>query len=53
MDLDGDSRVTGLDLGMVLGAWGQPSCTMDLNLDGIVNSPDIGLLLGRWGTCSN
>lgn len=48
-DLDADGRVSGSDLGLLLGEWGQcGSCDADLNGDGTVSGADLGLLLGRW-----
>ena len=47
----GDGVVNGIDLGLLLGAWGPcagPSCTGDLNRDGSVNGIDLGALLGAW-----
>ena len=42
-------RVSGSDLGLLLGEWGQcGSCDADLNGDGTVSGADLGLLLGRW-----
>jgi hypothetical protein len=47
-DLNGDGGRNGGDLGILLGAWGQPGAT-DLNADGVTNGADLGLLLGNWG----
>jgi hypothetical protein len=47
-DLTGDGERNGEDLGILLGAWGQPGAT-DLNADGVTNGADLGLLLGAWG----
>jgi formylglycine-generating enzyme required for sulfatase activity len=49
-DLNADRTVTGADLGILLGQWGQAG-SGDLNGDGIVGGADIGLLLGVWGAC--
>jgi hypothetical protein len=45
--------VNGLDLGILLGAWGPcgAPCPADLNGDGAVNGQDLGILLGAWGAC--
>ncbi|MBU3682571.1 MAG: phosphodiesterase [Phycisphaerales bacterium] len=54
-DLSGDGRVDGIDLGIMLGAWGRCGagpCAADVNLDGVVNGTDLGTLLGAWGSCS-
>jgi hypothetical protein len=50
-DLNCDRVVNGLDLGMLLGAWGPCAgspCTGDVNRDGTVNGLDLGALLGAW-----
>lgn len=54
-DFDGDGRVNGADLAVMLTAWGevpvwaiQPA---DLNGDGTVSAADLGDLLGEWGEC--
>lgn len=46
-DLSGDGTVDGIDLGILLGAWGAASA--DLSGDGVVNGIDLGILLGSWG----
>ena len=46
-DLTGDGKVSGADLGILLGAWGSPG-PGDLNGDGVVTGSDLGLLLGAW-----
>ncbi len=46
-DLNTDGHVDGTDLGLLLGAWGQPGLG-DLNQDGTVDGTDLGLLLGSW-----
>lgn len=46
-DLNTDGSVDGTDLGLLLGAWGQPGLG-DLNQDGTVDGTDLGLLLGSW-----
>ena len=46
-DLDGNLRVNGADLGILLGAWG--TLAYDLNGDGgPVAGGDLGVLLGNW-----
>jgi len=49
-DLNGDGIVNGIDLGLLLGAWGPcpPPCPPDINEDGIVDGFDLALLLGAW-----
>lgn len=49
-DLNGDGVVSGADLGLLLGNWGNPGLT-DLNGDETTNGADLGLLLGNWGPC--
>lgn len=50
-DLNGDGAVDGIDLGMLLAAWGPcPSgaCLADLIPDGQVDGMDLGFLLSAW-----
>ena len=47
-DLNGDGRVNGADLGILLGAWGSAGGAADINHDGIVDGADIGMLLANW-----
>ncbi len=47
-DLTGDCRVDGLDLALMLSAWGSDDTRCDLTDDGIVDGQDLGLLLGSW-----
>jgi hypothetical protein len=48
-DLNADGSVNGVDLGIMLGAWGvDPDGGADLNRDGVVDGIDLGLLLGNW-----
>jgi hypothetical protein len=46
-DLNLDGIVDGVDLGLLLAAWGTDLA--DLNGSGVVDGADIGVLLGRWG----
>ena len=46
-DLNGDGRVDGADLGLLLSQWGS-SGSADLNGDGTVDGGDIGLMLVEW-----
>ena len=50
-DLNDDGYVDGIDLGMLLNAWGAcaGTCPADLNDDGLVNGVDLGMMLGAWG----
>lgn len=47
-DLNGDGRVTGADLGMLLANFNAPGPVGDINRDGSVNGADLGLLLAAW-----
>jgi formylglycine-generating enzyme required for sulfatase activity len=49
-DLNADRTVTGADLGILLGQWGQTG-SGDLDGNGIIGGADLGLLLGVWGAC--
>jgi hypothetical protein len=44
--------VTGADLGVLLGDWGQFGMASDLDGDGFVSGSDLGILLGDWGPCT-
>lgn len=52
-DFNGDGRVDGADLPMVLGSWGVCTgpCPTDVNDDGIVDGGDLSAVLGDWGVC--
>ncbi|MCH2144934.1 MAG: hypothetical protein MK082_07280 [Phycisphaerales bacterium] len=50
-DIDGDGKVTGADLSLVLGAWGTSEESADLDSDGLVGGADLALVLGAWGDC--
>ena len=41
--------INGVDLGVLLNAWGTSFAAADFNHDGIVNGIDLGILLGAWG----
>lgn len=47
-DLDGDGRVNGSDLGLLLSAWNEASEAYDLTGDGFVTGKDIGVMLAGW-----
>ena len=47
-DLDGDGRVDGVDLAMLLAAWGSAGHPADIDGDGIVGGADLTVLLARW-----
>jgi hypothetical protein len=48
-DLNGDNIVNGLDLGLVLAAWGTPK--QDITGDAVTDGTDLGILLASWGAC--
>jgi formylglycine-generating enzyme required for sulfatase activity len=53
-DVNGDNAVSGIDLSLLLSAWGTDGhgeYNADLNNDGIVDGVDLTLLLGGWGMC--
>jgi hypothetical protein len=53
-DLNADSSVDGIDLGILLGAWGPcttGTCAADLDGNGVIDGIDLGMLLGAWGAC--
>ena len=47
-DINGDGAVNGLDLTMLLAAWGTSSTDCDLNGDGTVGGADLTALLAAW-----
>lgn len=51
-DLDGDGRVNGVDLAILLQQWGpcppKGACIADLDGDGIVNGADLAVILANW-----
>ena len=53
-DFNGDGRVDGADLPIVLGSWGRcpGECPADVDGDGVVDAADLGLVIGAWGPCS-
>ncbi|MEE2681422.1 MAG: GC-type dockerin domain-anchored protein, partial [Planctomycetota bacterium] len=52
-DLNGDAIVDGVDLGMVLGAWGSHPGSADITGDGTVDAHDLAYLLAAWGDSCN
>ncbi|MFO0828989.1 MAG: hypothetical protein U0572_12685 [Phycisphaerales bacterium] len=54
-DLNGDAKIDGADLAILLGAWGPvpPGIIFppDFNGDGMVDAQDLAVLLGAWGPC--
>ena len=47
-DFNLDGTVGGVDLGMLLGAWGQADPLFDLDRNGIVAGGDLLILLSSW-----
>jgi hypothetical protein len=48
-DFNGDGKVNGADLGLLLAVWGPcDGCPEDMNNDGMVDGGDIGLMLASW-----
>ena len=47
-DLNGDGRVDGADLGILLGEFGTAGTVADINGDGSVDGADLGLMLAAW-----
>ena len=51
-DLDGDGRVGGADLALVLSDWGACAKSVgDVTGDGVVNAGDLAAVLADWGNC--
>lgn len=50
-DFNGDGKVDGADLGLLLVGWGTEDPLVDLSEDGRVDGADLGLLLSFWGDC--
>ena len=48
-DLNSDGHVNGIDLGLLLGAWGQAGAAFDLTGDNHTDGADVGVLRGAWG----
>ena len=47
-DLNGDGRVDGADLGLLLSDWGSLDSEADLDGSGLVDGGDLGLILAFW-----
>ena len=47
-DLNGDGVVDGVDLALLLGAWGTDEPELDLVIDGVIDGADLAVLLGAW-----
>jgi hypothetical protein len=46
-DLNGDAKVNGIDLGILLAAWGGAG-PADIDRDGVVAGGDLGVMLSNW-----
>lgn len=46
-DLNGDGRINGADLAVILGEWGGAG-RGDLNRDGTIDGTDLAIILGNW-----
>jgi len=47
-DINNDGVVNGVDLAILLGAWGSANAAADIDNDGIVAGSDLALLLAAW-----
>ena len=47
-DLNGDGRVDGADLTILLSDWGASGTDSDLNGSGMVGGEDLAILLANW-----
>lgn len=47
-DFNGDWKVDGADMSILLGSWGSDNMRHDLNGDGVINGGDLSILLGEW-----
>lgn len=52
-DLNGDRKVSGADIGILLGEWGTAGGNTGADIDGngTVSGSDLGAMLGAWGDC--
>ena len=48
-DLSGDGVVDGVDLSVVLNAWGNAGPIGDVDGDGVVTAADLAIILNTWG----
>lgn len=49
-DRNGDGKVDGADLAILLASWGAGT-SGDINGDGLTNAADLSILLASWGLC--
>ena len=47
-DTNGDGRVDGQDLSLLLGSWGQEDPTVNLDAHDVIDGRDLSVLLGNW-----
>ena len=47
-DLNGDGQVNGIDITIILAAWGTNDPNADLTGDGVVNGGDLTIVLANW-----
>jgi hypothetical protein len=52
-DYNGDGKIDGADLAVLLANWGSHDSDYDLSGDNIVGPEDLGILLGTWGSLSS
>jgi hypothetical protein len=50
-DLNGDNIVNGVDLGLLLSAWG--TADQDITGDNWTDGVDLGIMLASWGPCAD
>ena len=50
-DLNGDNIVNGVDLGLLLAAWG--TAEQDITGDDTTDGVDFGIMLASWGPCAD
>ena len=50
-DLNGDNIVNGVDLGLLLAAWG--TAEQDITGDDTTDGVDLGIMLASWGLCAD
>jgi hypothetical protein len=50
-DLNGDNIVNGVDLGLLLAAWG--TAEQDITGDDRTDGVDLGIMLASWGPCAD
>ena len=51
VDFNGDGKVDGAEISLLLGAWGSQEPVFDLDGDEAVGGGDLSILLASWGPC--